>query len=496
MYETHNIVPTLASSIICLKVSLVQFQFRMSLVQFQFRQREPPRESRARGDIRRVRAPSSRPSNAFARVRAPRVASRDDEARHQLMPTSIVDFFNVDFYRQKYRALRDIRLRERATTAFATHLALNCIANMPVAARTRKRPTNAATMSTKTPSTRKRARQSQRNAHPRDKTPLVIASRSTRSVDTESHEPESDAESPSEAENVAREDEGHQLGERRQLAAAAIIRATPSASAQRPPSVVVASPIDEDFAQQNEAAMARIAAIAAQSRPAAAPAPVANVEHKKRNAALNAALHAIFNNEDAFTALQRAAPAFTDEDFDAVTPWTVSRAFVAVTRCVLRLVETSAFTPDGALADAARDFQELVGNCGLRAADAPAKSVAALLITIARRAAAAGSVDAHEDVRAAFAALSDLEGAAAADVASVPRWLSRMAVELLSIATENVATLDDEPTDPQITFIAELRQQLKMPPLSRDAIHANYTKKTANATISTLKLRRSGPHAK
>ena len=45
---------------------------------------------------------------------------------------------------------------------------------------------------------------------------------------------------------------------------------------------------------------------------------------------------------------------------------------------------------------------------------------AALLLTNARRAAAAGSVEAHEDVRAAFAALTNLDGADADDNAPVP----------------------------------------------------------------------------
>jgi hypothetical protein len=109
-----------------------------------------------------------------------------------------------------------------------------------------------------------------------------------------------------------------------------------------------------------------------------------------------------------------------------------------------------------------------------------------LLLTIARRAAAAGSVEAHEDVRAAFAALTNLDGADADDNAPVPRCLHRMAVELLSIASENVAMLEDEPTLPQINFIVELRQQLKTPPLSRDASRANYTKNTFTALLRSI----------
>jgi hypothetical protein len=163
---------------------------------------------------------------------------------------------------------------------------------MPAAVRTRKRPTNAATTSAKAPPKRKRTRQSQRNANPRDKRRLVDAPPSTRSVDTESQESESDAESPPERKVVAREDKEHQLAVDAETARAAL-----SASTEQPPSLVAAPPIDEDFAQEHEAGMARIAAIAAQSRPVAAPELVADSEHKKRNAALNAALHAVFKTK-------------------------------------------------------------------------------------------------------------------------------------------------------------------------------------------------------
>ena len=46
--------------------------------------------------------------------------------------------------------------------------------------------------------------------------------------------------------------------------------------------------------------------------------------------------------------------------------------------------------------------------------------------------------------------------------------------------------LEDEPTLPQINFIVELQQQLNMPPLSRDASRANYTKNTFTALLRSI----------
>ena len=176
-----------------------------------------------------------------------------------------------------HRARPHICPRELACTASTTHRARNFIANMPAAVRTRKRPTNAATTSAKAPPKRKRTRQSQRNANLRDKRRLVDASPSTRSEDTEPQESESDAESPPERRVVAREDKEHQLAVDAEAARAAL-----SASTEQPPSLVAAPPIDEDFAQEHEAAKARIAAIAAQSRPS--PRPNSSRTASTRNA--------------------------------------------------------------------------------------------------------------------------------------------------------------------------------------------------------------------